>query len=158
MKHCHAPPQLCLILESLHLILNGPPPSIPLKIGVYQGDPLSVVVFNTVINTLVDTLQVRNDLGYTLSDSTHLFNLLQYADDTCVIANTPATCQQLLNMVDQWLEWSGMKAEVAKCHSVAIQSSTVHTLRADTSFLGEQHHQVPRPADPDTSEAFCSQI
>ena len=29
---------------------------IPLDIGVYQGDPLSVVIFNTVINTLVDTL------------------------------------------------------------------------------------------------------
>ena len=30
--------------------------TIPLELGVYQGDPLSVVIFNTVINTMVDTL------------------------------------------------------------------------------------------------------
>ena len=58
---------------------------------------------------------MRNDLGYTLTDSTHRINLVQYADDTCVIANTPVACQQLLNMVDQWLEWSAMKAKAAKC-------------------------------------------
>ena len=38
--------------------------TLPLQIGVYQGDPLSVSIFNTVINTLVDTLQTRRDLGY----------------------------------------------------------------------------------------------
>ena len=146
MKHYHTPPQLCLILESLYSDLSATiltpewsTPSIPLKIGVYQGDPLSVVVFNTVINTLVDTLQVRNDLGYTLSDSTHCINLLQYADDTCVIANTPVACQQLLNMVDRWLEWSGMKAKVVKCHSVVIQSSTGHTMDPQLTLSGQKH-------------------
>ena len=29
---------------------------IPLLKGVYQGDPLSVVIFNNVMNTLVDTI------------------------------------------------------------------------------------------------------
>ena len=106
------PPQFCLILKSLHLDLSvtiltaeRSTPNTHLKTDVYHGDPLSVVVFNTVINkivnTLVDTLQVRNDLPYTLSDSTHCINLLQYADDTCVLVNSPVSCQQLLNMVDQ---------------------------------------------------------
>ena len=106
-------------------------------IGVYQGDPLSVVVFNTVINTLVDTLQMRNDLGYTLSDSHHRINLLQYADDTCVIADSPAACQHQLKMVDQWLGWSGMKAKVPKCHSLAIQGSTGHTINPQLSLSGQ---------------------
>ena len=66
-------------------------PTIPLEIGVYQGDPLSVVIFNTVINTLVDTLQTRIDLGYNLSNSNHQVNLLQYADDTCILVNSPAS-------------------------------------------------------------------
>jgi len=39
-------------------------PSILFDIAVYQGDPLSVVIFNTIINILVDTLQSRIDLGY----------------------------------------------------------------------------------------------
>ena len=56
MKHYHAPPELCSILDALYsdlsttiLTQKWTTPSIPLKSGVYQGDPLSVVVFNTVI-------------------------------------------------------------------------------------------------------------
>ena len=44
---------------------------IPLGVGVYQGDPLSVTIFNTVINTLVDTLGTRLDLGFHISGSRH---------------------------------------------------------------------------------------
>lgn len=80
MKHYQAPPELCSILDSLYSYLSTTiltqewtTPSIPLKSGVYQGDPLSVVVFNTVINSLVDTLQT---LGYTLSDTRDKINLL----------------------------------------------------------------------------------
>jgi hypothetical protein len=76
------------------------------------------------MNTLVDTLQTRLDLGYSISSSNHQVNLLQYADDTCLLANSPSSCQHLLNMVDRWLQWSGMRAKIPKCHSMAIQSSS----------------------------------
>lgn len=65
MKHYHAPPELCSIdalysdLSTTILTQEWTTPIIPLKSGVYQGDPLSVVVFNTVINSLVDTLQTH---------------------------------------------------------------------------------------------------
>ena len=91
---------------------------------MYQGGLLSVVVFNTVINTLVDTLQTRLDLGFSISDSQHRLNLLQYADDTCILASGPASAQYLLDIVNRWLLWSGMKAKVAKCASLAIQGSS----------------------------------
>lgn len=110
LKHYQVPPQFCSILQSLYSDLSESiltpewsTPSIPLQVGVYQGDPLSVVVFNTVINTMVDTLQQHNHLGYTFSNSSHQINLLQHADDTCVVANTPAACQQQLDVVDRWL-------------------------------------------------------
>ena len=131
LQHYHALPQFCQILQSLYSDLRGKvitneweTPTISLDIGVYQGDPLSVVIFNTVINTLVDTLQSRIDLGYTLSKSTCKVNLLQYADDTCLLADSPAACQHLLEIVEQWLQWSGMRANVCKCHSLALQGST----------------------------------
>ena len=60
---------------------------------MYQGDPLSVAIFNTVINTLVDTLDTRLDLGFHISDSRHRVNLLQYADDTCIVVNGPTSAQ-----------------------------------------------------------------
>ena len=51
-------------------------------------------------------------------------NVLQYADDTCLIASGPACCQQLLMKVEKWLQWSAMKAKVLKCHTLAIQASS----------------------------------
>ena len=98
--------------------------TLPLQVGVYQGDPLSVTIFNTVINTLVDTLQTRRDLGYSLSNSRRKVSLLQYADDTCIVADSPASAQHLLNMVDSWLAWTGMKAKPSKCHSLALEGSS----------------------------------
>lgn len=78
VQHYHAPPQFQRLLQSLYSGLAGrvltedwATPTIPLAVGVYQGDPLSVVIFNTVINTLVDTLQTRPDLGYAISNSSH---------------------------------------------------------------------------------------
>ena len=82
------------------------------------------MIFNTVINTLVDTLQTRIDLGYNLSNSNHQVNILQYADDTCIFANSPASAQHLLDMTRDWLQWSGMKAKVTKCHSLAVAGSS----------------------------------
>ena len=99
----HAPSHFCNVVASLYSGLSArvstdawTTPSFLLNIGVYQGDPLSGVIFNTVINTLVDTLNLKKDLGYSLSPS-HQVNLLQYADDTCIIASSPAAAQSLLD-------------------------------------------------------------
>ena len=95
-----------------------------LGIGVFQGDPLSVSIFNTVMNTLVDTLLEHRSLGYHLSQSSHICNHLQYMDDTCLIGDGPASCQALLTNTEQWLEWARMKAKVPKSASLAFQAST----------------------------------
>ena len=144
VEHYHAPPCFRQILQALYSDLVGKVITnewetlpIPLDIGVYQGDPLSVVIFNTVINTLVDTLQSRIDLGYTLSSSTRQINLLQYADDTCLLADSAATCQHLLEIVKQWLQWSGMRAKVCKCHCMALQGSTGKLIDPQLQLAGE---------------------
>ena len=131
LGHYNAPPEFLSTIQALYSDLSAmvitddwSTSTIPLQLGVYQGDPLSVVVFNTVINTLVDTIHEKLDLGYTITNTPHTINLLQYADDTCIIAKNPATCQHILTVVEQWLQWAGMKAKVPKCHSLAIQSST----------------------------------
>ena len=98
-----------------------PPVNLP---WVFQGDPLSVSIFNTVMNTLVDTLSEHRNLGYHLSQSSHICNHLQYADDTCLIGDGPASCQALLTKTEQWLEWARMKAKVPKCASLAFQASS----------------------------------
>ena len=126
LQHYHAPTELRLMVQALYTNLSASiitaewsTPVIPLQIGVYQGDPFSVVIFNTVINTLVDTLKQHTNLAYTFKPN-HQINLLQYADDTCLVANSPSACQYLLNTTNQWLLWSGMRAKVPKCHCLAI--------------------------------------
>ena len=73
---------------------------------------------------MVDTVQFRQDLGYIISPSQKPVNLLQYADDTCFVGNSPSSCQHLINMFATWLSWSGMKANIPKCASLGLQAST----------------------------------
>lgn len=110
LKHYHAPPKLTNLVQSFYTGLaatvssgSWATPFIPINVGVYQGDPLSVVFFNTVINTMVDTIQTRRDLGYKFVHSQPHVNLLQYADDTCLIGNSPASCQHLIDIMISWL-------------------------------------------------------
>ena len=114
LKHYHAPPYFRQFVSHLYSDLIATITSaswttqpIPLQVGVYQGHRLSVMVFNTVMATLVDALIVDSSLGYTFSQSSRLVNVLQYADDTCLIADGPASCQRMLERVDVWLEWTG---------------------------------------------------
>lgn len=110
LNHYHAPPKFSSIVDNLYSGLSAKiltddwcTPFIPLKTGVYQGDPLSVVIFNTVINTLVDSVKNKTELGYKISNTKYSINILQYADDTCLVGNSPAACQQLPNTSEQWL-------------------------------------------------------
>ena len=131
-QHYHAPPEMVDMISNLYDDLIGVVSSkswqtapIHLQIGVFQGDPLSVLVFNTVMNTLVDTItKQHSSLGYLLTASSSRCNLLQYADDTTLLADSPSSCQTLLSTIEAWLTWSGMKANVPKCVCLAIQAST----------------------------------
>ena len=82
-----------------------------------KGTLSLVIIFNTVMNTLVDTISQSHHLGYSLSSASQSCNLLQFADDTSLLVQGPAACQALLDRTAQWLEWSVMKPSVPKCCS-----------------------------------------
>ena len=76
LSHYHAPPEFCALIQLLYTGLSATVSTdewcttpILLGIGVYQGDPLSVAIFLTAMNTLSDTLSTRSDLGFSLSSS-----------------------------------------------------------------------------------------
>ena len=119
------------------------------------------MIFNTIINTLIDTV---SDLCYQFSNSSHRLNILQYADDTCLVANSPASCHYLLSMVYDWLQWSGMIAKVPKCKCVASTGKVVDALlqlnglsvpftTEPVRFLG-MSVQLPT-ANPDNSRSMA---
>ena len=163
LRHYYAPEPFLKTIKSLYSNLGATVSSrswstrpIPLKTGVYQGDPLSVSIFNTVMATLADALKADRHLGYSLSRATNT-NVLQYADDTCLVANGPASCQILLNKVQKLLQWTGMSAKVPKCKSLGILASSAK--QSDPHLL-LRIRCVPVPGRSSTSPTghCCTQI
>jgi hypothetical protein len=77
------------------------------------------------MNTLVDTITKNHSaLGYKLDASPRRSNLLQYADDTSLLADGPSSCQTLPTVTKAWLAWTGMKPNVSKCVYLSIHAST----------------------------------
>ena len=108
------------------------------ELGYTKGTP-SPQSFNTVICTLIEALRPYRHLRYTFSNSKHTIHLLQYADDTCLISNGPASCQELIKHVEKWLQWtwrSGYsgRGEVA---TVDVEKWLQWTWRSGYSGRGE---------------------
>ena len=144
LAHYHAPADFCRLMQSWYSGLSATISTdtwsilpVPLSVGVYQGDPLSVVIFLMVMNILSDTLKARSDLKFTLPSSSISINHLLYADDVCLVSNSTAGCQHLLDLVQQWFEWALLKAKVPKCRSMAIQASTGRRVSPGLSIAGE---------------------
>ena len=74
--------------------------------GVFQGDPLSVIIFNMVINLYVDviTQPSHRSLAYEFSYANCSILLTQFADDTCLLANSVVSCQYLCRISDKFFQ------------------------------------------------------
>ena len=110
---------------------------IPIRKGVFQGDPLSVIIFNTVMNTYIDAVKPHLTSSYRFTDSPQSLGLLQYADDSCLVSNGPASCQCLLDITGLWLSWSGMAAKIPKCQCLAIEASTGKVYDPNLTLSGD---------------------
>ena len=126
LQHYNAPAKLRDIVTNLYcglqVLITAPDwvsCPIPFRTGVYQGDPFSVVIFNTVMCTSLKSMQ---HLGYKFSGSQQALHLLQYADDTCLIGDGPASCKKLLECGEMaGLEWDeGKGAQMSQPGSTGI--------------------------------------
>ena len=83
------------LYHDLNVIVTTPSLStncIPLRVGVYQSDPHSVEIFNSVMCTLGKSLKQYQQLGYTFYNSPRSLTTLLYADDICIVADGPSSC------------------------------------------------------------------
>ena len=62
------------------------------KCGVFQGDPISPVIFLLVFNPILQDLQNNFHTGYKLGDISYV--TLPYADDFCLISTHKGTHQK----------------------------------------------------------------
>ena len=149
----HAPLHLQKVVmnlySSLQLLVSTSEwstPSIPCHKGVFQGDPFSVIVFNTVINTLVLQLQQSApSIGYKLQNTEHIVNTLLFADDLTLLARNSKNLQTLCDIVSKWCCWSQLSIKPSKCSSLSLSFKPSYHARdpavsvsgSSIPFLGE---------------------
>eukprot|EP00731_Ephydatia_muelleri_P013746 Em0007g1056a len=97
--------------------------AIPQNRGVKQGCPLSPILFNIVLESLLKYL-TTNKAGYTLAEDS--YNSLAYADDICVAASTKEELQSLLDQCKEFADWAGLAFKVKKCGSLCLVNESHH--------------------------------
>jgi len=91
-------------------------------IGLFQGDPLSVVLFLIVFNLLLDLLRNQNDLGYKPSFSASSTSNRAFADDLTLMSSRKDKIMKQIEVMENFLSWSRrMKAKPSKCVSLAMK-------------------------------------
>ena len=102
---------------------------------MFQGDPFSVTIFNTVVNLLLDhIIHACPNTDYRFSSPNRQLSTLQYVNDSCFSASSDKKCQEILTDTEIWLEWAKLEPKVPKCCSLALQSR----MSACDSFLNSK--------------------
>ena len=92
---------------------------IEIRRGVKQGDPLSPLLFNLVVDELICKLEERSQ-GLTVSE--HLsISVLGYADDLVLFADSRKEGQRLLSIAENFFRQRGLSLNVAKCAALCVQ-------------------------------------
>ena len=98
------------------------------KRGVFQGDPLSPIIFLLVFNPVLQFLQENSKFGYKIKEDEQ-FITLPYADDFCIITSDKRTQQRLMNKINEQIISMGMMIKPSKCRSFSLSSgkpSVIH--------------------------------
>uniref|UniRef100_A0AAV1T4T1 Reverse transcriptase domain-containing protein n=1 Tax=Peronospora matthiolae TaxID=2874970 RepID=A0AAV1T4T1_9STRA len=123
--------------------VDGTTAPIALKVGVFQGCPLSPHLFTAAIAPLLHALKSLPDTGVKLSSEDRP-GAAAYADDLKTFSSTVDGFQRQHSVVQDFLRWTGMKANSLKCSTMSVQRD-VRGLH-QTSDLGLQLNGTPIPA------------
>lgn len=87
--------------------------------GVLQGDPLSPLLFNAVIDRAIK--QIPAEIGYKINGMN--FNMVAYADDIVGIASTREGLQTSLNVLSNSLSSFGLEMNIEKSSTLSLVPS-----------------------------------
>ena len=105
---------------------------IKLKQGVVQGDPLSPIVFNIVLDyVLRRSLKGRDPVPY----GNGTIEYLAFADDLVFLAENPQTLQVKINALSKGMNHIGLSFNVAKCRAAHIMK---HRSKNKAWYIGTQ--------------------
>ena len=90
--------------------------------GVLQGDCLSPLLFNMIVNTFIQRIKKKQfeDLGYKFIQYLSPRHWFQFADDAAVITSMESHNQILLNEFSRWCNWAGLSIRIDKCHAFGM--------------------------------------
>ena len=93
--------------------------SFPFRRGVFQGDPISPIIFLMVFNPILQDLKLEEErIGFKVGDLHHV--TLPYADDFCLITRDKRTHQNMIERINKNIISMGMKLKPSKCRSVSV--------------------------------------
>jgi len=98
--------------------------------GIKQGDPMSVHLFNTVVDYCTDKL--RKDIGYTLGEEKIQF--LAFANDLVILSEDSAGLRVNCDLVTEQFSLAGLKANPAKCATLNIARVSKYPTAGMTSL------------------------
>jgi len=118
---------------SYSLIVNGcQSPKQPRTCGLLQGSPLSPILFNRFINSLLQSLNWNSQPTFPSG--------LFFADDGVLIAPTITKAQGLVNQASSWADKHGMSFNIPKCgYMVTNQPIRSESYLPHTLTLANQH-------------------
>lgn len=91
---------------------DGSGPTVGLRRGVKQGDPLSPMIFNLAVEPIIDEI-CRATRGVSMGDVN--VALFAFADDMVLIANNREEAQRQLSLLGAYLGDMGMSLAAHKC-------------------------------------------
>ncbi|CAI5733649.1 unnamed protein product [Peronospora farinosa] len=90
-------------------------------VGVYQGCPLSPLLFIAALVPLVRRLELLENVGVPLAADVRPCTSA-YADDIKVFCDSADGIQRCHGVVKRFLAWTGLRANPAKCASLAVKT------------------------------------
>ena len=127
LQRNHFPPEVVLYIHKFYSQLNAivhtksfKSEVFTFKRGVFQGDPLSPIIFLAVFNPILQFLHENSKFGYKLQDEN--FITLPFADDFCLVTTDKRTQQRIINKINENILSMGMLLKPSKCRSFSIKS------------------------------------
>ena len=99
--------------------------------GVLQGDCLSPLLFNMIINTFIQSLKQEKyqTFGASVLDGFAPRNWFQFADDAAATTALESENQLLVNLFSRWCNWADLIIRPDKCHSFGMRKSNTKSIQ-----------------------------
>lgn len=134
LERFHLPENFVKYVKNLYSSLNGSvtgpnwtSDTFKFRKGVFQGDPLSPIIFLCAFNPILEMLKLEQQRGYKLGKSSIIST--PFADDFNLITTNKRTHQRLINDIEKWTVKMKLKLKPSKCRSLSLMAGTPSSVK-----------------------------